>query len=246
MATKAFFRCIGTLSAAFVLATAGVPALAAVSVGSKCAKAGAKSGTLVCTTKAGKLVWSKAGAATASAAGGSSASLDGTWKAVAPSVVGYRVKEVLNGQNTEGVGRTSAVTGTLTLAGVKITAVSLTADLKQLKSDSGRRDGQVQGRILDTATHPTATVSLGEPIDIGTLPADKKEVTVPAKIVLTVKGVAKTIPVDIKARRDGAKIQVNGQIPVTFADFGIEDPSIPPIVTTDPSGIIEFLVVFGR
>lgn len=260
---KALIRGIGTFSAALALATLTMTSSqAAVSVGSKCSKSGAKSGTLVCTKKAGKLVWARAAAATATtkagqaatvtttataaAAGTSSASIDGTWKAIAPSVVGYRVKEVINGQSTEGVGRTSGVTGTMTMSGTKISAVALTADLTKLKSDSDRRDRQVQGRILETATHPTATVALAEPIDLGSLPADKVEVAVKAKVVLTVKGISKTIPTDIKARRDGGTIQVNGQIPVTFTDFNIEDPSFRPAIVAEQNGLLEFLVVFGR
>lgn len=259
--SKALIRGIGTFSAALALATLTMTSSqAAVTVGSKCSKSGAKSGTLVCTKKAGKLVWARAAAATATtkagqaatvtttaaAAGTSSASIDGTWKAIAPSVVGYRVKEVINGQSTEGVGRTSGVTGTMTMSGTKISAVALTADLTKLKSDSDRRDRQVQGRILETATHPTATVALAEPIDLGSLPADKVEVAVKAKVVLTVKGISKTIPTDIKARRDGGTIQVNGQIPVTFTDFNIEDPSFRPAIVAEQNGLLEFLVVFGR
>ena len=37
--------------------------------------------------------------------------LDGTWKVASGSQAGYRVKEILFGQNHEAVGRTSAVTG---------------------------------------------------------------------------------------------------------------------------------------
>jgi hypothetical protein len=41
---------------------------------------------------------------------------DGEWAVVADSVVGYRVKEILFGQDTEGVGRTSDVTGSLVIS----------------------------------------------------------------------------------------------------------------------------------
>ncbi|MFM8520829.1 MAG: YceI family protein, partial [Acidimicrobiaceae bacterium] len=42
--------------------------------------------------------------------------IDGEWKVVAESIVGYRVKETIVGQKTEGVGRTSEITGSLTIA----------------------------------------------------------------------------------------------------------------------------------
>src|SRR6478609_8790943 len=43
-------------------------------------------------------------------AGGTQTGIDGTWKAVDSSQVGYRVKETLFGQSTEAVGRTNSVT----------------------------------------------------------------------------------------------------------------------------------------
>ena len=56
------------------------------------------------------------GGDTAAATG---ASLDGTWTVAGGSQAGYRVEEVLLGQNVEAVGRTSAVTGELTVAGTR-------------------------------------------------------------------------------------------------------------------------------
>ena len=44
---------------------------------------------------------------------------DGTWTAGGDSVVGYRIQETIFGQSNVAVGRTGAVTGTLTIAGVE-------------------------------------------------------------------------------------------------------------------------------
>src|SRR5215472_6995289 len=52
----------------------------------------------------------------------SSASLAGTWRVAAGSQAGYRVKEVLLGQNNIAVGRTSHVGGDLTIKGSTVTA----------------------------------------------------------------------------------------------------------------------------
>ncbi|NDC91783.1 MAG: hypothetical protein EB089_08035 [Acidimicrobiia bacterium] len=38
--------------------------------------------------------------------------VEGEWVTASDSIVGYRVKETIVGQKTEGVGRTSAITGT--------------------------------------------------------------------------------------------------------------------------------------
>ena len=84
------------------------------------------------------------------------------------SQVGYRVTEDLIGglANNVAVGRTNAVTGTVTVAGTKVTAAEATADLTKLTSDQSRRDGQVQDRILSTRTFPTATFKLSSPIEL--------------------------------------------------------------------------------
>src|SRR5437764_11047532 len=50
-------------------------------------------------------------ATTAAPSGAADVPLDGTWKVASGSQAGYRVKEILFGQNHEAVGRTTAVTG---------------------------------------------------------------------------------------------------------------------------------------
>src|SRR5438874_2739841 len=69
-----------------------------------------------------------------SAAGAAGTSLDGTWKVTSGSQAGYRVKEVLFGQNNEAVGRTTALTGDATIAGTKVNAATVTVDLSQVSS----------------------------------------------------------------------------------------------------------------
>lgn len=223
--------------------------------GARCTTVNARSGSFVCTRRAGRLVWVRsattttvAGGPTTKAAGAAAVpqGIEGAWKATNASTVGYRVKEVLNGQSTEGAGRTNSVTGTMTIAGTSVTAVELTADLTTLKSDSSRRDGQVQDRILDTASHPTAKLVLKTPVNFGKVPADKEEITAKAVVALTVRGTTKDVTVDLKARRNGAAIEVTGSTKLVFADFGIPDPSFPPFVTTDQDGLLEFAVAFVR
>src|SRR5438445_13459485 len=68
--------------------------------------------------------------------------LQGTWSVSrSGSFVGYRVREQLGflPAPSDAVGRTSAVTGTLTVRGLSIDAVKLTADLSQLQSDRSQR-----------------------------------------------------------------------------------------------------------
>jgi polyisoprenoid-binding protein YceI len=172
-------------------------------------------------------------------------SVSGTWKVTSGSQAGYRVNEVLFGQSTEAVGRTSAVTGQMTIQGTKVTSGSFAVDLTIVRSDKSQRDGQFQQRIMQTASYPTATFTLLSPIDLGSIPAGGTSITVSASGRLTLHGTTRTVTVDLTARRSGATITVSGQIPVTFADWNIPNPSFGP-VTTEDNGQIEFLLVLAR
>ncbi len=252
------FIALSTLLALPVVAVLSTPADAATAkAGAKCTKAGVRSGRLVCTKKGTKLTWAAATTATTTTTGAATASpapaaavpaadgVEGAWKATTKSVLGYRVKETLFGQATEGVGRTSAVTGTMTIIGTKATEVTLAVDLTGLKSDDNRRDNQVQGRILETSKFPTATFKSIEPIDFGKVPADKEKVSAKVKASLTLHGVTKTLSFDIAAQRNGATIEVVGSIPITFSEYGIENPS-NVAATVGDTGTLEFAVTFAR
>lgn len=171
-------------------------------------------------------------------------SLDGTWTVSDGSQVGYRVAEILFGQETEAVGRTSEVTGELTVDGTTITATEFVVDMTTVTSDESRRDGQFNGRIMETATFPTGTFTLTEPIELDAIPADLEEVTVTATGELTLHGVTNEVSVDLLTRRNGDTIEVNGTIPITFADYDIDNPSGGPAQVGD-EGELEILLVFS-
>lgn len=135
---------------------------------------------------------------TASTASGGE--VGGAWKLTSGSQAGYRVNEVLFGQNSEAVGRTS---------------------------------------------FPTARFTLASPIDLPSIPADGASLTVKASGRLALHGTTRTVTVDLTTQRSGDTIRASGQIPVTFADWGIPNPSFGP-VTTDDHGQIEFLLVFAH
>ena len=170
---------------------------------------------------------------------------DGEWAVVADSVVGYRVKEILFGQDTEGVGRTSDVTGSLVIANNEVTSAEFSVDMTTIKSDSSRRDRQVNNRILDTATFPTATFALNEPIALTPEALAGSDLTVNTTGTLTLRGVTKDIPITLVARLVDNVIEVNGTIKIVFAEWQIPDPSISAIVVED-RGLLEFLIRFSR
>ena len=183
---------------------------------------------------------------TASSDSSSSSSIDGTWKVTSGSTVGYRVNETLFGQSNTATGRTNSVTGSLTVAGHTATAGSFTAALTTVASDKAQRDRQFQGRIMNTATYPTATFKLTQPIALGSEPTDGVTVTKQATGELTLHGVTKSITFTVSIKKTGSTVAASGSVPVVFADYHIGNPSFAGTVTTEDHGTLEFLLNFTR
>jgi len=174
---------------------------------------------------------------------GTATATDGEWDVADGSIVGYRVEEVLFGQSNVAAGRTGAVTGSLIVDGSSIAAATFTVDMTTVSSDESRRDGQFNERIMETATYPTATFELTEPISFGTVPATGNEQTFQATGDLTMHGITRAVTFDVTGRYTGTQIQVAGSIPVTFADWSISNPSFGPVETED-HGVLEFSLLF--
>ncbi|MET0144845.1 MAG: YceI family protein [Ilumatobacteraceae bacterium] len=186
------------------------------------------------------------GAAAPATGGGGGTGADGPWTIdSATSTVGYRVVEVLFGVDTEGVGRTNAVTGDMTVAGSQVTEASFTVDMTTLKSDEERRDGQFNNNLMETSEFPTATFVLTEPIELGSVPADGTPTTATATGDLTLKATTNSVTFDVQAQKNGDKIQVVGLTDIVFADYDIPTPNVPGITTQD-HGKLEFDLHFTQ
>jgi polyisoprenoid-binding protein YceI len=179
--------------------------------------------------------------ASAPSSGGALASVDGNWKVASGSQAGYRVHETLGGQSVTAVGRGTGVTGNLVIAGTNVNSATFTVDMTKIKSDQDQRDQRFLD-IVNTAQFPTATFTITKPIALGSIPAAGQTVSATATGNLTVHGVTKPVSVPIKANVSGNTIQVQGNITVTFADYGVQAPNIANFVKVDPSGQIEFLL----
>ena len=189
-----------------------------------------------------------AGTASSTASAGTAAtgSLAGTWTPGSGSVVGYRVNEVLLGQSGTAVGRTTSITGHMTIQGNTVTAATFTVPMASVHSNEGERDNNFDGRIMEVATYPTATFALTSPIDLAPLPADGVIKQYTAHGNLTLHGTTHAVTFTLSAKHTGGQIEVSGDIPVVFADYNIENPSYAGLVTTQNHGLLEFLLVFNQ
>jgi polyisoprenoid-binding protein YceI len=187
---------------------------------------------------------------TTQAQGDGAASPDGTWQVSkdGSSFVGYRVSEQLAFLNSpnQAVGRTTAVTGTMEVAGDTVEAVRIEADLTQLTSDEARRDNAIRQRGLESEQFPTATLELAEPVKLASTPAEGEEVRGQGTGRLTVHGVTREVDLDLRGRWTGETIQVAGQLPVKMSDFQIEPPRFGPVVSIEDAMAVDFNLVFER
>jgi polyisoprenoid-binding protein YceI len=172
-------------------------------------------------------------------------SYDGAWHVGAGSVAGYRVKETLFGASNIAVGRTSSITGSLTVAGGKLTAGNFSVDVATVRSDRSARDDSFKIRIMEVGTYPTASFNLTQPVDIGRLASGSGHQVVNVTGNLQLHGVTRLVTFPVNVTRTGASVNVTGAIPVTFADYAIANPS-NPIAQTENSGTLEFSLNFVR
>lgn len=173
--------------------------------------------------------------------------VNGDWSVIAAgdSMVGYRVKEVLFGQSTEGVGRTKFVDGDLTIANNSVTKASFTVQMASFMSDAAKRDAQFNNRIMDVMSYPTSTFTLSSPIALPDNATSGQVISTEASGQLTLRGVTKDVKFPLQAQLTGSTFTVVGSITIVFDEWGIPEPGLPGI-TVNPEGLLEFSLEFSR
>lgn len=179
-------------------------------------------------------------------AGPAAGPLAGVWTAGTGSAVGYRVQEVLFGQDNTAVGRTSSINGSITIAGATVTAGAFTVQLATITSDESQRDVQFRGRIMDTSAYPTGKLILTRPIRLAPLPAAGAVRAYRASGNLTLHGHTRPVTFRLSAERTRARIEISGSIPVLFANWDIPNPGFGGAITTQNHGELEFLLRLAR
>lgn len=166
----------------------------------------------------------------------------GTWLVTDGSEAGYRVEEVLRGEDVTVVGRSPDVTGTVTVEDDSITAARVEVETTTIETGVGPRDSFLRD-TLETDTFPTAVFELGAPVALPALTGAPAAVA--ATGTLTIRDVALEVTVSLEAQRAGDGVRVSGSIPVTFTDFEIEAPSLG-FVQVEDEGTVEMLLVLTR
>jgi len=196
--------------------------------------------------------------ATPSATPAPAAGLAGSWSVAAGSQAEWRVSEVFAGTTSPhpAVGRTSSVTGTLTVqdtgSGLSAQNLSFSADLSGLASvdqveghDVRQRD-QLVRQALSVNRFPTATFQSTQAVALPAGFADGQQVQLTVPGQLTIHGVTKDVTVSVtQLQISGSQVQAAGTIQTTMADFNIQPPSAP-FVTVDRNVTIGFLLNLAK
>lgn len=186
-------------------------------------------------------------------ASGSAGNVASTWTVAAGSEAGYRVRERLASlpAESDAVGRTSEVTGSITIesSGATTTLIggTLTVNTTAIVSDESRRDNRLRSEGLQTDTFPTATFTITTPVEVpaAALTGTASDITLVGD--LTLHGVKRPVSIPAQARLVDGTIQVAGSISFALADYDIVAPNIGGfIITIADHGAMEFQVNFTK
>jgi polyisoprenoid-binding protein YceI len=170
--------------------------------------------------------------------------VSGTWAVTSGSQAGYRVQEILFGQHHTAVGRTARVSGGITISGTTVIAADFSVNMASVKSDQPSRDAQFVGYIMKTYDHPNGSFHLTRPVLLGRIPAPRSIVAATATGQLDLRGVSRSITFTLQAERVGGRLDVNAEIPISFSEWHIPNPSFA-VTQVGPTGIIEVLLVLA-
>ena len=177
----------------------------------------------------------------ASAAAGEIA---GQWSIGDGSEAGYRVDEVLNGEDVTVVGRTGDVTGDVTISGTELTEGAVAVDLTTVTTDNSRRDDYFTSRAIDTSTYPEATFTVAEAVDLSAL-ADSGTAEIEIPGTLEINGQSRETTATSTVSRTDSGLTVAGAIDVTWQDHGVTPPNLG-FVSVEDAGVVEFSLALTR
>ena len=154
----------------------------------------------------------------------------------AESEAKYVVRESLRGIQTNAVGTTRAIEGSIFLAdgGLSDAGESrFRVDLSTLESDEGMRDNFIKRNTLQTSRFQYAEFVIEE---VSGFPADyveDTEVEMTISGTLTIRDVSQPVTWLVKARQLGDTLSAVADLTITFQDFGMDPPSVPIATAED-------------
>jgi polyisoprenoid-binding protein YceI len=151
----------------------------------------------------------------------------------------FRVREQLMGHDlpNDAVGETQQVSGAITVdsKGALVAGQSkFVVQVTSLRSDSDRRDGYIQHRLLGTDKYPTVQLI---PTALRGLPATSASAGTSSPVTfelvgdLTVRGVTHPTIWKVSAKQVDGRVTGSASTRFTFADFAIDPPRVPVVLS---------------
>jgi polyisoprenoid-binding protein YceI len=154
------------------------------------------------------------------------------------SSASYRVREQLASKSfpSDAVGTTKKVSGSLVVdpsGAVDPSKSKIVVDLTGLQSDSGRRDGFIQGGVLETRSFPTAEFL---PTSIEGLPSPlptSGNLQFKLAGTMTIHGKTKPMVWDVTAQVADKDVTGHATTSFTWADFGLSKPTVSVVLSVE-------------
>ncbi|UFU05436.1 YceI family protein [Ruania halotolerans] len=166
------------------------------------------------------------------------AGVTGEFSLAEGSYAGYRVHEILQGNDVNVTGRTESVQGSATVVAGVVTEATITVDMASVATDESARDAYFRDTALEVEQFPDATFTLTAPAEI---PDGGGPLTLSGD--LEVHGVSQPVDFEAQASVTEEQMEVAGAVPITFSDFEVEAPDLG-FVTVDDAGEVEFYLVW--
>jgi polyisoprenoid-binding protein YceI len=155
----------------------------------------------------------------------------------------YRAQEQLTGRPLgEAVGRTAAVTGSISLSpqgAILPDQSKVMVDLRGLKSNEDRRDNWIQRNTLQTAQFPNAELVPREAPGLPTPLPTSGEATFKLVGDLTVHGVTRPTTWDVTTRFAESQVEGSASTRVKMTDFNMEPPRVGPVLSLEDELTLE-------
>ncbi len=170
--------------------------------------------------------------ASGEAAGSPSGAATGGEFTVVEGIATYTVPETLRNLEVDAVGRSEALTGSVSTDG----AFKFELDLTTFVSDQPRRDERVTS-LFDA--DPIAVFASSDFVWPGG--QDGTPITFDVTGTMTINSTERALTWTVEARKDGDTISVTGETDITLTEFGIEPPSIAGFVKVEDEARLEVL-----
>ena len=118
--------------------------------------------------------------------------------------------------------------------------------MSSLRSDESLRDDAMRRDGLQTATFPTSTFVLTQPIALDAAALGGLQFKATATGDLTLHGVTRNVAIPVEGQFVGSRLVVAGATDIVFVDYNIPRPRSFSVLSIDDHGTLELQLTFVK